>query len=81
MTIIKTGSALPNDTEVYIYAENNQKLLARKESVSRYPYLLFIFDPNDGLWASINVREYWDYHPQKHPCITLFGILYKKLEV
>ena len=78
---MKKGRALPKDTEVYIYAENNRKLYALRVPVSLYPYLKFVFYSSDGLWASKNVREYWDYYPQRHPHCTLLGILFKNLQI
>ena len=43
--------------------------------------LVFIYDPRDGLWATEWVRDIWKGNPWQHPHVSLFTLLYKKLEI
>jgi hypothetical protein len=42
-------------------------------------HIIFVFDPNDGLFASEYSREYWRDYPYRHPHCTLFQMIYNKL--
>ena len=76
-------SDLPDDTKIYLY--NSVCDLVCYRTVDLFPrgtYLVScIFDANDGLYATEKARKFWDLHPEMHPYSTLFGILYKKLEL
>ena len=39
----------------------------------------YIFNPDDGLWATYIARQLWEKHPHSHPHCTLFDMLYNKL--
>ena len=38
----------------------------------------FYFDPNDGLYTTLLIRNKWKRKPYKHPHATLFDILLQK---
>lgn len=75
------GSELPNGTVVYVKYHRDKTYHKVMSEQSSYRHLEFIYDPNDGLFASELAREYWNDRPQYHPCLTLFYLLYKKLEI
>ena len=83
--IVRRGSELPEGTVVYITGFVKafrvwQSTIKRQYNPFRTD-LEYTFDPKDELWATKQVREIWDEHPCRHPYCTLFGILYKKLEI
>jgi hypothetical protein len=41
----------------------------------------YLFDSNDGLWATQWAREIWEKQPCQHPNRTLFDILNEKLKI
>ena len=73
----RIGHELPYDTDVYAWSFRfNQPTLTKKVD-----YLKYILEPRDGAWASCAVRGFWEMHPEHQPYSSLFGILYKKLEI
>jgi hypothetical protein len=42
---------------------------------------MYIYNDNDGLWASEVVRYFWRFHPSLHPYSTLFDILSENLDL
>ena len=41
----------------------------------------YFFSQEDGLWATEYSRYSWKQNPETHPNVTLFELLYKKLEI
>ena len=79
----KIGNELPIGTIIYYF---NDSLKATYRVKLDRPHntgfrLFYIFDPKDGLWASENLRKIWECNPERHPQCSLFGMLYKKLEI
>ena len=72
------GFDLHDDTLVHYYSGiiNAPCRATAKEVV----FIEFVY-AEDGLWASLHVRQYWDKHPHTHPGCTLFRLLYKKLQL
>ena len=82
---LKKGSEIPATTNVYItntiYTQDCTQIYVQKVRASDYSILTFVFYSSDGLWASINARDFWAKYPDRHPYCTLFGLLYKKLQI
>lgn len=75
------GFNLPIGTVVYIRNYDDRVTREMIGEMLSQRYIAFFVDSNDGLYASERAREYWRDHPCCHPHITLFGLLYKKLEI
>lgn len=83
MLYVEKGKDLPGGTPLYcVRTTCNQFSFVRIIKDNSLAYVQdYIFDPNDGLWATEFVRAYWKREPQYHPHCALFYLLYKKLEL
>jgi hypothetical protein len=82
MALAKKGCELPADTDVYLIRLKRNSVYAYKMQIWSFATTCdFIFDPSDGLWATINVRKHWKNNPHRHPHCSLFQLLNKKLEI
>lgn len=77
---MKRGSELPIGQQVYFIDEYGilSHCIDHPSSFDEY---LYVFESSDGLWATSWSREIWGKYPHRHPCITLFSLLYKKLGI
>jgi len=73
-----SGIDLSEGALVYYCINNEPAPLRNYPSICLF---MFIFDPYDGLYATVSVRKFWKLHPETHPHVTLFTMLYKKLEM
>lgn len=82
--IKKNEKDLPKGTTVYLsYGASYEQPYAWKYVVweSKFFYNInYIFNPEDGLWATKLVRKIWKDRPSQHPHCTLYNIIYKYLE-
>lgn len=79
-------SELETGTVVYILEFPYSRRSIRKYqidyfSVVKFHRYIYIYDPQDGLWATEGVRRVWRKHIFLHPHCTLFALLYKKLGI
>ena len=78
----KLGGKLPADTVVYCAGKNQPRRIVIGDSVSiAIPYLEFIYDDSDCLWATRWSRECWNEYPCLRPNAMLFDILLKNLHI
>jgi hypothetical protein len=83
----KRDEELPEGTPVYSTWCVSSKLSVLCTTIKKGSpsYNTYTFDPKDGLWATSWARKlweiYWRDHPYRHPNVTLFEILYKKLGI
>jgi hypothetical protein len=78
--MIKGDDELPIGTHIYYVGSRNRVTYAEVQYDIEYSKN-YIFDSNDGLWATKFARSRWEKYPQQHPHCTLFEILYKKLGI
>ena len=76
MSQTTVGYLLPTGTTVYF--NHASKVLQCGDFFS---YLDYVYDPNDGLWASDSTRLFWAKFPHIHPHATLFSILRVHCEI
>ena len=76
---VSKGNDLPSGTYIYYYANDDTTWMGIIGLGDFRLYYIYSYD--DGLWATDKARDVWKRHPHRHPHITLFGILYKKLEI
>jgi hypothetical protein len=89
MTFVVRGYEMPEGTVLYFLTYccvnfRSYGYVKTTRSVKDKPHLAglqYVYDPNDGLLASRNVRKFWEEYPYSHPHCTLFSLLYKKLEI
>ena len=78
------GYLLPPGTPVYCLFPNfSRPTLVHLDLDAKDLVLLeydFVFDPEDGLWASRTARVKWRWNPHLHPNYTLFQALHTKLK-
>ena len=76
---------LPEGTPLYhhlpSYASTGVAVECLLKDDSKVYFGAYIFDPEDGLWATYHARQVWRNCPSLYPRCTLFGILYKKLQI
>jgi hypothetical protein len=76
MIVWVKGRNLPPGAITYLYAYKGARIYTYI-----FEHLDYAFRPEDGLYASVLAREFWNCHPECHPHCTLFRILYIKLEL
>jgi hypothetical protein len=81
MTYILRGEELPKGTVVYFGSDDGQRVCRSIILDDRNKFMIVIFDPADGFWATKWAREIWKRYPHRRPSCTLFEMLTKKLEI
>jgi hypothetical protein len=71
---------LPIGTHLYYVGSRNRITYNIVRANNEYSKN-YIFDSNDGLWATQWARKIWEKQPCQHPNCTLFDILNKKLKI
>lgn len=80
----KLGSNLSDGTEVYYMncnARPYRDVIKLNQDQDYTLQLTYLFDLEDGLWATSFSRQEWRLSPHLHPGFTLFSFLYKNLEI